>query len=139
MEEQPAGPSVVLGAVMHRCETAEQTPIVATFKYLIEDSIAVHATFRGSVNETTWRFGRDLLEAAFATPDSIQGLGDVQVCYLSEHQMVRITLTNGADQVHVFVDSPPVWLFTEKIYTLVPFGHDRADVDAMLEALEVDQ
>lgn len=133
----------VTGAVLST--TAGELPLTAHFLYTATDPMAVGMTLiveqeldNGTVfsDETTWVFGRDLLDGAMSSMLPT-GDGDVTVNYIADRDVVRIDLTDiDGNKVPLFVDAAPLVGFLEESFAMVPAYAEAVEVsDAEIAAL----
>jgi hypothetical protein len=128
LEREPL--TSVLGGVVHICGQAD-SPLTATFRYVLEDAAAVSVDFEAA-NKQTWRFARDLLREPFIRPDVEHGVGDIRAAYHAEHGIFRLTLHGVDGRCMIYLDAQAVAEFVEQVYELVPMGADVVDVEGLL-------
>lgn len=118
-------------------------PLHVTFLYDVEDQAAVTMVLAAEIvmpcgdviqDSQDWGFARTLIEAAYAEPDTVAGLGDVKVIVSGAN--IAFELLDLADNGHrVWCDAAAVHHFLQQTLRLVPHDAEHVDVDGAIETL----
>lgn len=112
-------------------------PVVAAFRYEVDDPYAVHVAFRtGGPEVVEWTFARSLLSEGVSGP---AGAGDVQVWPEEAETGPVVCLALSSPSGRALFEVPPGQLgrFLSRTYAAVPIGSEgsQVDVDAELALL----
>lgn len=130
--------AVVIPAPFELCLTDGSTvPVTCRLSYDSADAFAVTAQFTLGQQQTTWVFGRDLLQAGLHVPS---GDGDVHVHPGLDddgHPAVYLELLSPEGRALLRASSARITTFLRATHLVVPLGgeSDRIDVDEMLREL----
>jgi hypothetical protein len=130
--------SVVLPAPFELCVADGSTiPVTCRLSYDSADAFAVTAQFTLGQQQTTWVFGRDLLQAGLQAPS---GEGDVQIRPGFDDEgrpAVYLELLSPEGRALLRASAARITTFLRATQILVPVGgeSERIDVDELLREL----
>ncbi len=130
--------AIVLPAPFELCAPDGSTvAVTCRLSYDASDAFAVTARFTLGDQQTTWIFGRDLLQSGLQVPS---GEGDVHVrpgIDDSGRSAVYLELLSPDGRALLRASAARISTFLRATYLVVPIGteSDRMDVDELLEEL----